>query len=82
MKVTGIVRRIDDLGRVCLPKEFRDVLDMESGSKVEMSIEGDRIMIGRYGKSCVFCGDECAALHEFWDKHVCDACLRALCEKE
>ena len=56
MKSTGIVRRIDDLGRVVLPIELRRTLDLEVRDPVEIFIEGDAIVLRKYDAACLFCG--------------------------
>ncbi len=56
MKSTGIVRRIDDLGRVVLPVELRRTLDLEVRDPVEIFIEGDAIVLRKYDAACLFCG--------------------------
>lgn len=48
MKATGIVRRVDDLGRILIPKEIRSILKIEEGDKLEIFLEDDRIMYRKY----------------------------------
>ena len=48
MKSTGIVRRIDDLGRIVLPKELRRTLDIPEGTPMEIYVEGDRVVLRKY----------------------------------
>lgn len=48
MKETGIVRRLDDLGRITLPKEIRTVLEIGNKGELEIYIEGDRIVLEKY----------------------------------
>lgn len=56
MKSTCIVRRIDELGRVVLPKELRDSMELPKGSPMEIFTAGRDIIIRRYQPGCVFCG--------------------------
>ena len=57
MKATGIVRRIDDLGRVVIPKEIRTMLNIENEvDSFEIFVDGDKIILKKYCPKCIFCG--------------------------
>ncbi len=77
MKVTGIVRKVDQLGRVCLPKELRCVYDMMDGDTVEFVGTDDGILIRPYNPNCVLCKGKGAKPHKFGDNEalVCDTCM-------
>lgn len=77
MKSTGIVRKLDQLGRFVLPKELRDCLDWHEGDNVEVFVEGESIILRKYQCSCVFCksGED---LHDFMGKTVCGSCLEKM----
>ena len=77
MKSQGIVRQIDVLGRIVLPKEMRKRLDLEAGDGVEMIAEHDKIVIKKYSPSCIFCGGN-DDLSEFGEKKICKKCLEGL----
>ena len=79
MKSTGIVRNIDELGRVVVPKELRKKLGIENTDPVEIYADGDKIVLMRYTPVCHFCGSDCDVL-EFKGKTVCSACVKALSE--
>ena len=74
MKISGIVRNIDELGRIVVPKEMRKRLDINCGDPVEILIESDRIVITKYSPSCIFCQgtDE---LTTFDGKKICKGCV-------
>ena len=77
MKSTGIVRRIDDLGRVVLPKEIRRTLDTEEGDALEIFTHGNMIVLRRYFPGCVFCGDvEHLVQHK--GHRICQRCIDVL----
>jgi transcriptional pleiotropic regulator of transition state genes len=57
MKSTGVVRRIDDLGRVVLPKELRRTLNINEGDPLEVFVDGEYIMLKKYSPGCIVCGD-------------------------
>ena len=77
MKNTGIVRHIDELGRIVVPKELRKQLGIENTDPVEISGEGDRIIIKKYLPACHFCGGG-EELSVFKDKKICAGCIREL----
>ena len=80
MKSTGIVRRIDELGRVVLPIELRRTLNLEVRDPVEIFIEGDAIVLRKYNAACLFCGAT-RDLLAYRGKSLCRNCLRQLREE-
>ena len=74
MKDTGIVRRIDDMGRLVIPKEMRAKLNIQNGDEIEFFVEGDRVILKKYQPSCLFCASTYSLL-EYKDKFICPACL-------
>ncbi len=77
MKATGIVRQIDDLGRVVLPKELRRSMNIKSGDGFEIFVDNDQIILSPYRPLCIFCGDG-EGLKSFTGKQVCRNCRRSL----
>ena len=57
MKSTGIVRRIDALGRFVLPIELRRLLELDTDSSIEIFTEEDAVILKKYQPACVFCGE-------------------------
>lgn len=80
MKSTGIIRRIDGLGRVVLPIELRRTLDLDIKDPVEIFVEGESIVLRKYEAACIFCGGT-KAVTSFRGKLVCADCIRQLREK-
>lgn len=74
MKATGIVRRIDHLGRIVLPKELRAQLEITEGTPLEMYMDGNMIVLAKYVKGCLFCG-AVEGLVEHRGKLVCKNCI-------
>ena len=74
MKSTGIVRNIDELGRIVIPKEIRKKLGIANNDPVEIYVEGERIMLMKYHPACHFCGST-EDIMEFKGKVVCHACI-------
>jgi len=74
MKSAGIVRKVDRLGRVVLPKEMRRIMSLSAGQEMEIYIDGENIILCKYHKRCVLCGGE-NGLAVFVGKPVCDKCV-------
>lgn len=77
MESTGIVRGIDDLGRIVIAKSFRKALGIQEGDPLEESIDGDKIILRKYQQSCVVCGNK-EHLWESKGKMVCQDCVDRL----
>ena len=77
MKPTGIVRRLDNLGRIVPPMEMRRALGIEDRDALEITLEGDAIVLRKYEPTCVFCGSN-ENLTEFKERSICNACLQEL----
>jgi transcriptional pleiotropic regulator of transition state genes len=73
LKATGIVRKLDELGRVVIPAEIRRTMGMKDRQELEIYVEGDRILLGKHEASCTFCGSA-EGIQEFKGRHVCQAC--------
>ncbi|MBP2657275.1 MAG: Transition state regulatory protein AbrB [Firmicutes bacterium] len=57
MKTTGIVRRLDDLGRIVIPVELRRSLGIEERDSLEVLVENERIILRKYSPGCTNCGE-------------------------
>ena len=57
MKATGIVRKVDELGRIVLPIELRRNLNINIHDPIEIFVDGDYIMLKKYEPACIFCGN-------------------------
>ena len=77
MKSTGIVRKIDALGRIVLPIELRRIMGMDIKDPVEIFVEGEHIILKKYQPTCMFC-DNVADVVTFKDKKICKKCLKEL----
>ena len=80
MKSTGIVRKVDELGRIVLPIELRRTLDIAEKDSMEIYIEGDAIILRKYQPECIFC-DSAKDIVSYRGKNVCSDCIRMLEEK-
>lgn len=77
MKSTGIVRKVDELGRIVLPIEMRRTLDIAEKDALEIYVEGSSVILKKYKPSCIFC-DTAKDVSEFKGKNVCPKCLKEL----
>lgn len=77
MKSTGIVRKVDELGRIVLPIELRRTLDIAERDALEIYVDGTSIVLKKHECSCVFCGSS-KNVSEFKEKNICAACLQEL----
>ena len=77
MKSTGIVRKIDELGRLVLPIELRRNMNLDIKDPLEIFVEDDMIILKKYESSCIFCGDARDNVI-FENKHVCRKCIEKL----
>lgn len=79
MKSTGMVRRVDELGRVVIPIELRRTLGIDLKDPLEIYVEAERIILKKYEPACVFCGNAAGVQH-FHGKLVCRECAMAMFE--
>ena len=79
MKSTGIVRKVDELGRIVLLIEMRRTLDIGEKDALEIYVEGSSVILKKYKPSCVFC-DATKDITVFKGKNICPKCLKELKE--
>lgn len=75
MKATGIVRHVDDLGRVVLPKSLRITLGLQEGTPVEVFVMGEQIVLKKYAPGCYLCGNVGGESKEFYGHQICTKCV-------
>ncbi|MDP5277251.1 AbrB/MazE/SpoVT family DNA-binding domain-containing protein [Chengkuizengella axinellae] len=80
MKATGMVRKIDELGRVVIPMELRRTLGIAEKDPLEVYTTGNSIVLKKYEPGCEFCGDLDIKLI-LHDKKVCGKCAANVVEK-
>ena len=74
MKSTGIVRKVDELGRIVLPIELRRTLDIAERDELEIYLDDDKVILKKYEPSCIFCGSSCG-LVSYHGRNVCVECI-------
>ncbi len=74
---TGIVRKIDDLGRIVIPAETRRLFNIREGDGLAISIDGENIMLQKLEATCTFCGST-EQVSSFHGKGICATCIQEL----
>ncbi len=77
MKSTGIVRKIDSLGRFVIPIELRNVLEISTSDSIEIFTDEDKIILKKYQPACLFCGNADDITY-YKGKLICKNCLEEL----
>ncbi len=77
MKATGIVRKVDELGRIVLPIELRRTLDIDIKDPLEIFVDSDCIVLKKYTPACIFCGSA-NDVKRIKEKNVCAECIKEL----
>ena len=77
MKSTGIVRKVDELGRVVIPIEIRNQFNIAEKDPVEIYVDGSSIVIKKYEPNCIFCGNT-ENLINYNDKLICEDCSKKI----
>ena len=72
-------RKLDDLGRVVLPIEVRQALDLSQGAVIDIGIEDDQIILRKAQSSCIICNGA-ENLCEIKGKHICESCMNIIKE--
>ena len=77
VKSTGIVRKVDELGRIVLPIELRRTLDIAEKDALEIYVDGSSVVLKKYRPNCMIC-DSSKDVREFKGKNICAKCIREL----
>ena len=80
MKSTGIVRKIDDLGRMVIPIELRKTMNINKKDPMEIFVDGDKIILSKYEPACIFCNSADDVI-EFEGRTICGSCKEKIAEK-
>ncbi|WP_461207047.1 AbrB/MazE/SpoVT family DNA-binding domain-containing protein [Clostridium sp. DL1XJH146] len=79
MKSTGVVRRVDELGRIVIPIELRRTLDIAEKDALEIYVDGEQIILKKYQPACIFCGNARDVIN-YRGKNICQECMQTLKE--
>ena len=77
MKIPGMIRKVDELGRIVIPHEVRKAMDIHSGDQLELICGEDGLVLRKFPVACVFCGGK-SELMLYQEKHICRRCLQEL----
>lgn len=77
MKSTGIVRKVDELGRVVIPIEIRNQFNIAEKDPIEIYVDGSSIILKKYEPNCIFCGNT-ENLINYNDKLICEDCSKKI----
>lgn len=77
MKSTGIIRRVDELGRVVIPKEIRDQFGIQEKDPMEIYVDDDKIILQKHKYSCCIC-DNTENVIEYKEKIICEKCIEEI----
>ena len=81
MKSTGIVRRVDELGRVVIPIELRNKFGIAEKDPIEIYVDGSSIILKKYEPNCVFCGSS-KKLVDYKVKLICSKCAKQISDMD
>lgn len=79
-KDTGMSRKVDELGRIVIPKEIRDKFDIRTNDKIDIFVENNVISLIKDRKQCTFCSGT-KQLIDYNNKYVCNKCMQELVKK-
>lgn len=77
LKSTGIVRKVDELGRIVLPIELRRTLDINEKDELEIYVDGNTVVLKKHESTCMICQSK-NNLKEINGKYVCTDCISEL----
>ena len=81
MKSTGIIRRMDELGRVVIPIEIRNQFNIAEKDPMEIFVDGTAIILKKFEPNCIFCGNT-KKLYEYNGKLICEKCKNKITNLE
>ena len=80
MKATGVVRRVDELGRIVIPIELRRTMGIDEKDSLEIYVDDEKIILKKYEPACIFCGNA-EDIDKYQDKNICKCCLTDLAKR-
>ncbi len=72
-----MIKKIDNLGRVVVPKGYRQMLGLEPGDQLDVSVDGDNLVITPHKEGCALCGGS-SVLHAYLSKQICSDCVERI----
>ncbi len=79
LKSTGMVRKVDELGRIVLPMELRRTMNINEKDPLEIFTDGEKIILTKYSPGCIFCGNvNGVGVQNYKGKYLCDSCIQEI----
>jgi transcriptional pleiotropic regulator of transition state genes len=80
LKSTGVVRKVDELGRIVIPIELRRTMGIAEKDALEIYVDEEKIILKKYEPACIFCGNA-EEISNYKGKNLCIHCLREIGKK-
>ncbi len=77
MKIPGMLRKVDDLGRLVIPHEIRKAMEIGKGDVLELSLEADCLVVRKFAPACIFCGG-IEDLMTYEGRNICGKCVQTI----
>jgi len=77
LKSTGVVRKVDELGRIVIPIELRRTMGIEEKDSLEIYVDNEKIILKKYEPACIFCGNAEEVVN-YKGKNLCKNCMTEL----
>ncbi len=74
LKATGVVRKVDELGRIVIPIELRRTMGIEEKDALEIYVDSEKIILKKYEPACIFCGNA-EDVTNYKGKNICTSCM-------
>ena len=74
LKSTGVVRKVDELGRIVIPIELRRTMGIEEKDALEIYVDSEKIILKKYEPACIFCSNAEEVVN-YKGKNICKSCL-------
>lgn len=81
MKSTGIIRKVDELGRIVIPMELRNKLKIQEKDPIEIYVDGSSVVLKKVEEACIFCGGK-KDLLKYKNRTICNKCINSIKDSE
>lgn len=76
----NITRKLDELGRIVIPSDFRKKLDVKTGDRLRVELIDNTLVLQKSIPTCVLCGKAEGLKYESNNKHICEDCIQEIAE--
>ncbi len=74
----NITRKLDELGRIVIPSDFRKKLDVKTGDRLRVELVDNTLILQKSIPTCVLCGKAEDLNYESHNKYICEDCLETI----